>query len=418
MTRQSRRSGIGVFRSILQRAIGMHQAKQVSIVGGGLGGLTAALALLAKGFDVTVFEQAQELGEIGAGVQLAPNAMRVLMALGLEQKAMKTAFEPQAHVVRNWKSGGVVATTPMKDVYRKKFDAGYYTFHRADLHAVLVDALPADRVRLNATCTGVRTSEKGATLEFANGSQVESDVVIGADGIHSVVRESMFGRQAPRFTGVVCWRGVVPTDSLPPDVITRDMTAWFGPRSTIVTYYVRGGRLINWAAFIEQDWRQESWKIEGDRNEVLSTYADWHPSINQFVSKTDRLYKWAVFDREPLPQWTKGCVTLMGDAAHPMLPYLGQGACMAVEDAYALARALERETQSVGQALQAYEAERRPRASRVQLASRARARINHLESPWAGLRRDIGYRLKKLWNPSKHPYGVEWVYGHDVTAHG
>ncbi|WP_151448335.1 FAD-dependent monooxygenase [Lacisediminimonas profundi] len=393
----------------------MARTTRVAVVGGGLGGLTAALALIARGFDVTVYEQAHELGEIGAGVQLAPNAMKVLMALGLEKQVLSAAFEPDAHVVRNWKTGSITATTQMKGVYHQQFNAGYYTFHRADLHAVLVKALPTERVRLSSKCTGVRNVGDKAVLDFTDGTQVETDVVIGADGIHSVIRQSLFGDQPPRFTGVVCWRGLVPTSSLPPDLVSKDMTAWFGPHSTIVTYYVRGGEMVNWAAFFEQDWRQESWRIEGDKGEVLETYKDWHPAINQLVSKTERLYKWALFDREPLPQWTEGRITLLGDSAHPMLPYLAQGACMAVEDGYALALALERHPDNVTLALKEYEAERRPRTARVQLNSRARARINQLESPLSRWKRDIGYAIKKFINPAKHTYGVEWIYGHDVT---
>jgi salicylate hydroxylase len=342
--------------------------------------------------------------------------MKVLMELGLEKQVLRTAFEPEAHVVRNWKTGRITASTQMKGVYRDQFGAGYYTFHRADLHSALVEAVPAERIRLNVRCTGIHTSGKTAVLDFADGIQVESDLVIGADGIHSVIRETLFGAQPPRFTGVVCWRGLVPADSLPKNLVAPDMTAWFGPRSTIVTYHVRGGQIVNWAAFFEQDWRHESWKMEGESEEVLRTYANWHPSINQLVSRTDRLYKWALFDREPLAQWTKGPITLLGDSAHPMLPYLAQGACMAIEDGYALAMALEREPDNAEQALQAYEAERRPRTARVQLASRARARVNQTESPLAGLRRDIGYAIRKFFNPSKHTYGVEWIYGHDVTA--
>jgi salicylate hydroxylase len=394
----------------------MKHAPRISIVGGGIGGLTAALALLQKGFDVTVFEQAKELAEIGAGIQLAPNAMKVLMSLGLEKQVLRTAFEPEAHVVRNWKTGNATATTRMKGVYHQQFGAGYYTFHRGDLHAALVEAMPMERVRLNAKCTGVRTVGDTAVLEFADGTQVESDVVIGADGIHSVIRESLFGAQPPRFTGVVVWRGLVPADSVPKDLVSPDMTAWFGPRSTIVTYYVRGGEIINWAAFFEQDWRQESWKIEGDKEEVLQTYANWHPSINQLVKNTNRLYKWALFDRDPLPQWTRGRITLLGDSAHPMLPYLAQGACMAVEDGYALATALARQPDNIEQALKAYEAERRPRTAQVQLASRARARVNQTQSPLIGMCRDIGYAISKFFRPSKHTYGVEWIYGHDVTS--
>jgi salicylate hydroxylase len=393
-----------------------NSSTRVAVVGGGLGGLTAGLALHAEGFDVTLYEQARELGEIGAGVQLAPNAMKVLMALGLEDAVRRAGFEPEAHVVRSWKSGRETARTPMKGVYRQAFGAGYYTFHRADLHAVLVDAFPPERIRLGAKCTGVRSRSDGATLTFADGTEVETDVVVGADGIHSAVRQSLFGDEAPRFTGVVCWRGLVPADRISPDLISQDMTAWFGPRSTIVTYYVRGGALVNWAALFEQDWRQESWRIEGDKSEVLETYRHWHPTINALVERTDKLYKWAVFDREPLPAWTKGRTTLLGDAAHPMLPYLAQGACMAVEDGYAVARALATRTGSLEAALAAYEAERRPRTSRVQLASRARTRINQTEKPLAAMLRDVRYAIKKWLQPAKHTYGVEWIYGHDVTA--
>jgi salicylate hydroxylase len=386
------------------------QGKRIAVVGAGLGGLTAAIALLSKGFDVTVFEQSPALGEIGAGVQLAPNAMKALMALGLERPVTRNAFEPEAHVVRSWKTGQVVAASPMKGVYKDQFGAGYYTFHRADLHAALVEAFPAERIRLNAKCIGV----SDGVLGFADGSRFKADAVIGADGIHSVIRESLFGAQSPRFTGVVCWRGLVPADALAPGLVSPDMNAWFGPRSTIVHYHVRSGHLVNWAAFFEQDWRLESWRIEGDKQEVLGIYADWHPTIRQLVSKTERLYKWALFDREPLAQWTRGRVTLLGDAAHPMLPYLAQGACMAIEDAYALAAALSRSS-NVEAALKSYEALRRPRTARVQLASRARARPNQLTSPLAQLGRDLVYKLQKLINPGKHTYKVEWIYGYDVT---
>lgn len=393
----------------------MTRTTSVAIVGAGLGGLTAAIALLKRGFDVTVFEQASTLGEVGAGIQVSPNAMKVLIALGLDEQALRTAFEPEAHVVRSWQSGRVVARTQMKGVYKNQFGAGYYGFHRADLHAVLVQALPPERIRLNAKCTAVHNTPDGATLSFEDGTQVRSDIVVGADGIHSVVREQVFGPMTPRFTGVVCWRGLVPTASLPAGLIPPDMTVWFGPRSSIVHYYVRNGTMINWAAFHEQDWRQESWKIEGDRNEVLETYKDWNPMINELVSRTEKLYKWAVFDREPLPQWTRGRVTLLGDAAHPMLPSIAQGACMAIEDAYTLATALEQSPAHVEVALQAYEAARRPRTTRVQLTSRERSRQHQLDSPLARLRRDIKIAFQKLLNPKQHTYKIEWIYSHDVT---
>jgi salicylate hydroxylase len=392
---------------------------RVSIVGAGLGGLAAAIALRQRGFEVTVFEQSAEITEIGAGVQLGPNAMKVLMALGLEQEAMKTAFEPERHVVRNWKTGRVVAATQMKGVYRDQFGAPYFGFHRADLQATLLQAVPQKDVRLNAKCVGVRNTGKSAVISFADGTEAESDVVVGADGIHSVVRESLYGPESPRFTGVVCWRGVVPVEVMPEGMVSPDMGAWFGPHSTLVTYYVRRGELINWAALYDaHDWREESWKTEGDPAEVMQTYKDWHPAVSELIAQTGRLYKWALFDREPLAQWSTGRITLLGDSAHPMLPYLAQGACMAVEDGYVLATELAREGVGVEKALENYEALRLPRTARVQLASRARTRVNQATSPIARLGRDLLYAAKKILNPAKHTYGVEWIYGHDVTAQG
>jgi salicylate hydroxylase len=272
-------------------------------------------------------------------------------------------------------------------------------------------------MRLNAKCTGVRNTGGTATLSFADGTEVESDVVVGADGIHSAVRESLYGPESPRFTGVICWRGVVPVGIMPAGMVSPDMGAWFGPHSTLVTYYVRRGELINWAALYDaHDWREESWKTEGNPAEVMQTYADWHPAVNELIAKTGRLYKWALFDREPLPKWSTGRVTLLGDSAHPMLPYLAQGACMAVEDGYVLATELSRSGVGVEKALKNYEALRLPRTARVQLASRARAKVNQTASPLASLGRDMMYAVKKILSPAKHTYGVEWIYGHDVTA--
>jgi salicylate hydroxylase len=388
----------------------------VSIVGAGLGGLAAAIALSARGFDVRVFEQASELGEVGAGVQLAPNATRVLNALGLEPEIMKTAFEPERHAVVNWKTGRVTAATQMKGVYENQFGARYLTFHRADLHAALLQAVPFKHITLNAKCIGMQDTGKSAVLSFEDGAEVESDVVIGADGIHSKVRELLFGPLAPRFTGVVCWRGVVPTQSVPTGTISPDMSAWLGPRSTVVTYYLRRGELINWAAFYEgNEWKEESWKTFASPAEVLRTYEQWHPSIATLISKTTQLYKWAVFERDPLTQWTSGRATLLGDSSHPMLPYLAQGGCMAFEDAYVLAASLAKQPGNVTQALKDYESLRLPRTARVQVASRARGPVNNITSPLARAGRDVRYAVQKLLNPSKHTYKVEWIYDYDAT---
>ena len=394
----------------------MAQVRTIAIVGGGLGGLTAAIALRQRGFDVIVYEQAAELGEIGAGIQLSPNAMRVLIGLGLDQAFEAIAFEPNRHVVRNWKSGAVVSATQMKGVFRSQYQAGYFGAHRADLHSVLQQALPMDCVRLSARCTGVTQTADGATLTFTDGRTAGADIVVGADGIRSAVRESLYGADAPRFTGHIVWRGLVPTNALPKGLIDPDMTAWFGPNGTIVHYYVRRGELVNWIAHFETDWREESWSVESDWHEAAEAFAGWHPTLGELFSRTERCYKWALYDRDPLPRWTSGRVTLLGDAAHPMLPYLAQGAAQSVEDGYVLADMLAQHRHDAPVALKAYEAARLPRTSRIQLHARERGRINNSTSAFQRFKRDLGYRLKKLIKPKEHTYSIEWIYGHDVTA--
>ena len=397
--------------------IGMSNALRVSVIGAGLGGLTAAAALLRQGFEVTVFEQAATLGEIGAGVQLSPNAIKVMRALGIEREVLGVAYEPDRHLIRSWRSGRILAATQLKGPLRAAFDAGYYGFHRADLHQVLQGAVPASCVRLSAKCTGVRSAGGRAFALFEDGSEVESDLVVGADGIHSAVRDSLLGKSSPRFTGNVCWRGIVPAAALPAGAVSPDMTVWFGPGASFIYYYVRGGELVNWVAMHEaDDWRSESWKAEGDRNELIGRYARWHPTVREVIARSERYFKWALFDRDPLPKWTSGPVTVLGDAAHPMLPYLAQGACMAIEDGYAVAASLARFPGDVVRGLADYQEARLTRTSRVQLLARARAVENHLSSPFARLKRDIRYALQRFADPKQHTYKIEWIYGHDVTA--
>jgi salicylate hydroxylase len=394
----------------------MQGSIRVAVVGAGLGGLTAALALRYKGFDVTVFEQAATIREVGAGIQLSPNAMRVFAQLGLDDEIKRIAFEPDSHVVRNWKTGAAISETSMKGVYEKTYGAGYYGMHRADLQTFLAAAFPQERIKLGKKCIGLAMSDN-CGLRFEDGTTVESDVVVGADGIHSVVREQLFGPQPARFTGNICWRGLVPTDALPKGLVPTDMSAFFGPRASLVTYYVRGGEYVNWIAMAEEDsWRSESWSIEVDPAEVASRYDGWCPIVGQLLAATQRCNKWALFDRDPLPHWTKGRATLAGDAAHPMVPYLAQGACMAIEDGYALATLLAKTPGAPEAALQAYEVARRPRTTRVQLTARARSKINHVASPQAQLMRNIGYAIQKLIKPSGHAYKIEWIYGYDVTT--
>lgn len=394
----------------------MGKVQKVAVVGAGLGGLNAAIALRQRGFDVTVYEQSDVLGEIGAGIQLSPNAMRVLMALGLDRAFEAVAFEPERHVVRNWKTGRVVSATQMRGIFRPQYGAGYFGAHRADLHAVLQNALPALCIRLNARCTGVEDLGGRVRLHFADGSTDDADVVVGADGLHSAVRMALYGPDKPEFTGHICWRGLVPAAALPKGLIEPDMTAWFGPNGTVVHYYVRRGELVNWIAHFESDWRDESWRVESDWREAAAAYSGWHPTLAELFSHTERCYKWALYDREPLAHWSKGRVTLLGDSAHPMLPYLAQGAAQAIEDGYVLADLLAQHRNDAAAALAAYEAARLPRTARIQRHARERGKINNTTSAFARFKRDLGYRLKRLIKPKEHTYKIEWIYGHDVTA--
>lgn len=390
---------------------------KVTVVGAGLGGLTAAASLLKQGFDVTVLEQAGELGEIGAGVQLSPNAMKVMRSLGIEDEVLAIAYEPERHVIRSWKSGRVLSATQLKGVLHESFGAGYYGMHRADLHKALQRTVPAKHVRLDARCASVRHGASGAVAVLESGEEVAGDILVGADGVHSVVRATLLGQESPRFTGNVCWRGLVPAKDLPPGTISPDMTVWFGPGASFIYYYVRGGELVNWVAMCEApEWRSEVWKFEAEPGELIERYKRWHPTVRLLIDKSESYLKWALLDRDPLPRWSEGRVTLLGDAAHPMLPYLAQGACMALEDGWSVAAHLARDRADPVAALVAYDKARRERTARVQLLARARASENHLVSPLATLKRNLRYAMQRFAKPKQHTYKIEWIYGHDVRS--
>jgi salicylate hydroxylase len=343
--------------------------------------------------------------------------MRVLQSLGLEQPIIEASFEPNRHVLRSWKSGRLLFATAMKGEFFRRFGAGYYQIHRADLHKILAQAVPDHCIHLNSKCVGMQSAGDGAVLTFADGRTANADVVVGADGIHSVVRQSLFGADSPRFTGNTCWRGIVPVEVLPKNLIEPDSTVWLGPYGHVVHYYVRGGQLVNFVACYEaSDWRAESWVTEAKRDDLMRAYTGWNPKLLELFQRSDKVYRWALYDRDPLPQWSKGCATLIGDSAHPMLPYLAQGACMAIEDGYVLADVLAEQLGDAEGALQTYEALRRPRTSQVQLNARARAKINHLSSPLARMKRDLGYTVKRVFKPKGTSYGIEWIYSYDATS--
>jgi 2-polyprenyl-6-methoxyphenol hydroxylase-like FAD-dependent oxidoreductase len=395
----------------------MPRKPRVAIVGGGIGGLTAAVALHRRGIEVEVFEQSAKISEIGAGVALTPNAIKAYRALGLEAAVAAIGFESDYQLVRNWNNGSVISRVPRKGIYTREFGAPYLTMHRADLIDVLYRSLPERIFRLGARCVEVETGDTSARARFADGGEIEADIVVGADGIHSAVRESLFGPQAPRFTGCACWRGLVPLEALPPGMISSDGTMYMGPRSHIIYYLVRRGELINFVAHIETDaFTGESWTQECDRSEVMATYAGWHEPLLHLLGAAERYYKWALYDRDPLDRWSRGRATLLGDSAHAMLPYIGQGACMVIEDGYTLAAVIEQMPDDLCGALQQYQRLRMPRTRRAVLEARARGEEMHLASSWAQLKRNVKMALHHRFGGDKTGIQLGWFYNYDVAT--
>lgn len=396
----------------------MDQIKKVVVIGGGMGGLALGKALLDRNIDVTIYEQASQLTQVGAGIQLTPNAVKVLRGLGLEHRLAEFGFFPDAIQGRDWRSGRSVFCTPLAGVCERIYHAPYIHIHRADLQAILHEALPDRVLQLSSQCIDVADDGRSAIARFADGRVVEADLIVAADGIRSVVRRCLFGDDKPRFTGNICWRSVIPFDDGPePDLVSPDNSIWFGPNGHIVTYYVRGGRGVNVVACLESEhWQEESWNVRSTKEDLAAAYVGWHPKLQRIFERADEVYKWGLFDRDPMKTWSRGRITLLGDAAHPMLPYLSQGAAMAMEDAMVLARVLEQHRSNTVDVLCSYESLRIPRTARVQLTSREQGKKNHLVSPWARLRRDIGYRLKSFINAQESGLKAGWIYEYDANS--
>jgi salicylate hydroxylase len=351
---------------------------RVAVVGAGIAGLTTAAALARAGIPCQVYEQTAALGEVGAGIQLAPNATRLLERLASIQLSDR-AVTPEAIEMRRWDDGGVIGTTALGQACLDRFGAPYYTFHRPDLHRCLIELLAADTVVLGRKCVAVRETPGGAEIRFADGSTVAADLVIGADGIHSVVRE-LDATDHPRFSGQAIFRGLIPAARVPHLVAEPKVTIFVGPGRHCVAYPVAAGELLSFGATAPSDaWDKESWTEPGDLAALLADYAGWHPDVRTLLTSVDSVNQWALHDRDPLERWSGDRVTLVGDAAHPMLPFAAQGANQAVEDAFVLAECLrEAGPDDVPAALQRYESLRLPRTSDVQRYSRANTRNFHL----------------------------------------
>jgi salicylate hydroxylase len=380
-------------------------------VGGGIGGLTAALALLRAGLDVRVYEQARLISEVGAGIQLAPNSTRILARLGLLPALARTAVRPTVFEFRRWDDGRLLSSTPLGDAIEGRFGHPYLHAHRADLIAALADAIPPGRIETGRRCIEVDHVRDRPRLRFADGSQVTADVVVGADGIHSAIRTDLFGAEQPRFTGHVACRGLIPAERIAHLPIQRGCTVRLGPGAHFVHYFVSAGRLLNVVCvFEEQSWTRESWTDRGTVAELRGAFAGWHPVVGELIDAVAVPLKWALFDRAPLRSWSHGAVALLGDACHPMLPYGAQGAGQAIEDAAVLATCLATAA-TVPDALEAYQARRCERAARIQAMSHGNGRRFHLPDGADQEARDAAMASSFGLSPE-----IDWLYGHDVEA--
>lgn len=343
---------------------------EVVIIGAGIGGLAAGLGLQRAGFRVRIFEQAPQLGEVGAGLSISPNGALGLHALGVFDAFREHAYAPDYQVVRHWQSGRVLAQVPRGERLEQTYGERYYVIHRADLHRVLADAVLVNDSE--AIVTGHRFADleqdsAGVSVRFDNGEWRRCDVLIGADGVRSRVRSTLFGAEEVRFTGYVAWRGLVPMERVPLEALDPPGQVWIGPGHMINRYPVRGGRLLNFVAFAERSgWEEEGWSIPAEVAELAGEFAGWHPHVTRIIEAVppENLFKWALCARSALMRWVMGRAAVLGDAAHPLLPYLGQGAVMAIEDAVVLARAF-RAAADIPEALARYEGARVGRARLV-----------------------------------------------------
>ena len=350
----------------------MARSLRIAIVGAGMGGLATAAALRRVGIEVVVYEQATQFARIGAGIQIGCNAMKVLRELGLEQRLRAQSFYPRSWNNRDWQTGEIKFDMIFGESAEQKFGAPYLLAHRGDLHAALASAVPAECVRLGHKLIGLDQVGEGVRLRFANGAATNADAVIGADGVHSLVREILFGVSSVNFTGRIAYRTTYPAALLGGERID-DCTKWWGEDRHIVIYYVKPDR--SEVYFVtsqpEPDFRIESWSAKGDVGELRAAFKGFDRQVENVLAACPDVHKWAIVDRDALARWTDGNVTLLGDACHPMTPYMAQGAAMAIEDAAVLSRCLEGvERDGVANAFRRFEATRRERTARVQQTSR------------------------------------------------
>jgi len=388
---------------------------RILIVGAGIGGLTAALALLRHGHEVEVYEQAPRLAELGAGVQISANGARVLFALGLDDAMRRVWSVPAAKEIRLWNSGETWKLFDLGAESVARYGAPYFMIHRADLHGVLIDAvrtLAPDAIHLDAQCIGFDDDGNAVTLHLANGERVSGDALIGADGVHSRVRNRLVGDDKPEFTGCMAWRGLVPVEKLPPHMRRNVGVNWIGPGGHVINYLLRRGEIFNFVGVVERDWRVESWTEKGTHEECAADFAGWDADIHAIIRNIEQPYKWALLGRTPLTRFSRGRATLLGDAAHPTLPMLAQGANMAIEDGMVLARCLAA-YQDAEIALARYDAARVERTAKLVRGANEMAKRFH--NPALADASGAKAYVDAQWNEETVKQRYDWIFQYDAT---
>jgi salicylate hydroxylase len=390
----------------------------VAIIGGGIGGLTAALALLQRGIDVIVYEQAGELRVVGAGLQISANGTRVLHALGLAAGLERTQAILDGKEIRHWRTGETWKLFDLGAESVSRYGYPYINVHRGDLHALLVDAVRArkpDAIRLGMKCAGISQTNHDVTIAFASGETAQAGIVIGADGIHSAVRQSVFGAELPEYSGIVAWRALVSTEHLPLSMRRLVGTNWVGPGAHVVHYPLRGGQLLNFVGLAERpEWTAESWIEPGTAEGFAQAFAGWHPDVLAAIHSAPAPTQWALIGRPPMDPWSHGRITLLGDACHPSLPFLAQGAVMALEDGYVLARCLEKYPGDHATAFAIYEAARKERTARAVLGAADNAKRFH--NPTLADPAGAEAYIAREWQEERIRQRYEWLFVYDATT--
>ena len=391
--------------------------RKVLIAGGGIAGVAAALGFARAGWSAEVIEAADALAEVGAGLQMSPNACKALDALGVLHDVRAASFVPEAAEMRDAHSGAPIYRAALGQAAEDRWGAPYLHVHRADLLDVLAGAASKAGAQLHLGRRVERFVDHGAkaALHLDDGAIIEGDLVLGADGIRSSLRKAIVPDETPRFTGQVAWRALVPSTALPPGLVPPHATVWAGPGGHVVMYYLRGGSLLNVVAVREQDaWTDEGWSAPSDPESLRSAFTDWHPTVQTVLEAVQDCFLWGLFDRPEQVQWTKGRLVLIGDAAHPMLPFMAQGAAMALEDVVVLERHL-RSDALVADALLAYEDERWPRVTCVLQRARANGVMFHRRPGLGRWMSRLPLTLISRMAPGLAAGQLDWLYGHDPS---